>query len=103
MHTYEKLTFADATITLDHCGFIECEFRSCTLVYGGGPLQMVRNRLTGCNFVFTDAAERTIELLTKLGMLQPAAPCATVRSEFHGEQPFDRAVATPHDTAASAA
>jgi len=64
---FEKQTFTDQEIRLDGNEFVECQFKNCTVTYGGGPIP----KLAGCSFVdirlsFAEAALNTLAFMTIL-------------------------------------
>lgn len=59
-------TFEGATLHLDGHDWRNCTFRSCTLIYSGGPLQFRDNRLFACRHQLGDAASRTLAFLTMI-------------------------------------
>lgn len=59
--------FAHETIILDGMNFLDCEFRSCILVYRGGPLPTFDGSfIDQCEWRFEGAALRTIGLLQRM-------------------------------------
>lgn len=64
MVTTRSETFQEATVPLDGTGFVDCVFRACVLVYGGGESPTFDNcTFEQCTWEFRDAAERTAELI----------------------------------------
>ncbi len=64
MVNYSNNTFIGQKIKLDGDTYTGNTFRHCLLVYGGGPVKMVGNSLTGVRWEFVDAAARTIGLIS---------------------------------------
>jgi len=60
IHKNEK--FEGVTLVLDYHSFENCTIKKCTLVYGGGPCHLVGTTVGECNFVFRDAALRTVQI-----------------------------------------
>lgn len=60
-------TFRNARIDLHGKTFHNCSFEHCELVYDGDrPLTLKDNEFTDTTFVFTDAATRTLYLLSNI-------------------------------------
>ena len=60
-------TFADETVDLDDNAFFECILVRCTLVYkGSGTCSFASCNIHSPQFVFTDAAARTLDFMSKL-------------------------------------
>ena len=64
MARFEKNVFVGQRIQIDGHQFIGNTFENCVLVYGGGPLSLTGNRLENVRWEFTDAAARTVGLLS---------------------------------------
>jgi hypothetical protein len=64
MANYSNNLFVGQKIQLDGHTFTNNTFQNCVLVYGGGPLRMVGNSLTGVQWEFVDAAARTVGLIS---------------------------------------
>jgi len=63
----EGNTFVGNTIELDNGSYTHCDFRNCTLRYGGGPLRFTGNRLVDSHFLLVGAAARTAALMQNFG------------------------------------
>jgi hypothetical protein len=64
---FEQRSFQDSTEMLDGKQYKACEFRNCRLVYRGGPPPyLIQCHFAGCEWVFEDAAERTISFLVAM-------------------------------------
>jgi hypothetical protein len=65
MARHEDSTFTDTTVQLDGNSYVGCRFIRCEILYSGGALpgEFGDNVLEHCRFRFTDAAERTVQLL----------------------------------------
>ena len=60
-------SFANERVVLDGKHFEDCTFDTCTLVYGGGrPPNFVRCDFAAPRFVFEDAAQNTIQLMSAI-------------------------------------
>jgi len=60
-------TFAGERVVLDGKHFEDCDFDSCTLVYRGGvPPNFVRCDFAAPRFVFEDAAQNTVQLMSAI-------------------------------------
>ncbi|WP_263786228.1 DUF5067 domain-containing protein [Salinibacter grassmerensis] len=60
-------SFASERVVLDGKRFEDCTFDTCTLVYGGGsPPHFVRCDFAAPRFVFEDAAQNTIQLMSAI-------------------------------------
>jgi len=64
MANFTGNTFVGQKIQIDGHVFRNNVFQNCVLVYGGGPLSMVGNTLSGVRWEFVDAAARTIGLIS---------------------------------------
>ncbi|WP_158705156.1 hypothetical protein [Salinibacter altiplanensis] len=67
LESHHEKTFENETIVLDNKEFEECRFENCTLVYGGGHLQLVGNEIINCDIEFDDAAARSLHFLIAIG------------------------------------
>jgi hypothetical protein len=65
-------TFENTTVELDENCFVDCTFQDCVLEYRGGRLSFESCRITGCRYLFLDAALRTVEYLQALGLTTEA-------------------------------
>lgn len=72
---YEKRTFEGETIRLDGNTYSGCDFRRCTIAFGGGVVQMDGCSFDGCTWQVTDAALRTLQVL---GMLRQTPGLDTI-------------------------
>ena len=64
MATAEKQKYEDTTEGLDGNVYKACEFYRCRLVYRGGlPPAVSECRFTDCQWIFEDAADRTIAFM----------------------------------------
>lgn len=73
MATFEQRVFEGQTVVLDGETFQVCEFRNCRLVYkGAGIVTMDRCNIADCQFVFEDAALRTVMFMQGLYRSSPA-------------------------------
>jgi hypothetical protein len=69
--THTGQTLADTTVELDGNEFVDCTIERCTLVYRGGGLPSFRGgRVHDCTFSLQDAADRTVELLRSIKLVQ---------------------------------
>lgn len=60
-------SFSSERVVLDGKHFEDCTFETCTLVYGGGtPPNFVRCDFAAPRFVFEDAAQSTIQLMSAI-------------------------------------
>jgi hypothetical protein len=67
METITGRTFADQEVRLDGREFINCMFRNCLLIYGGGlPFFIGGNEVRECRFEFVGAAQNTLNVLRVL-------------------------------------
>jgi len=59
--------FAGERVVLDGKHFEDCRFDTCTLVYrGGAPPNFVRCDFATPRFVFEDAAQNTVQLMSAI-------------------------------------
>jgi hypothetical protein len=63
---YENRIFENETIALDGNDFIDCTFRNCRFVYGGGDFNIERIRFDSLELTVEGAAGRTVLLLRSL-------------------------------------
>jgi hypothetical protein len=60
-------TFSYEEVPVDFHAFIDCRFDHCTMLYSGrDTLRMERCMLEHVQWVFTDAAARTLRVLTEI-------------------------------------
>ncbi len=71
MTRHQNEMFAGVHFVLDNTVLIECVFTNCSLEYSGGDVYVQNCRGENCEFVWRDAAERTIKLLQGLGLFSP--------------------------------
>lgn len=60
---FARQSFNRQWITIDTARFHRCKFHQCTLVYGGGPLDLQENVFDDCELLVVGAARRTYALL----------------------------------------
>jgi len=83
MATFNKKTFSNETLNVDGNDYNQCTFRTCRLVYAGGPLPVFKDfNFDNCSFELKDAADRTIAFLNSVGQIQGGA--AMVKGLFRG-------------------
>lgn len=59
--------FASRQLAVDGKHFEDCEFDACTFVYSGGiPPNFVRCEFAAPHFVFKEAAQRTMQLMSAI-------------------------------------
>lgn len=63
---HEMALFESSTETIDGREFKACEFRNCQLIYHGGPVKMVQCHFVNCQWIFEEAAGRTVEFLRSM-------------------------------------
>ncbi len=64
---FEKSTFQNTSVMLDHVEFDQCTFRNCKLVYAAEGVASMRDcSMYDCTWEFTGPAERTIQFLAAL-------------------------------------
>jgi hypothetical protein len=64
MARFEGQKLIGETITLDGHGYVECEFVSCRLIYGGGEVPKLQHcNFACCQWQLDEAARRTIQFL----------------------------------------
>ena len=61
-------TYQSETVELDDTHFSDCEFIDCVLEYRGGLVTLQSCRLRNCNYLLTEAALRTAELMHALDL-----------------------------------
>jgi len=77
MTRHEKESFENQHVVLDGGVFIDCTFRNCSLEYSGGDTYVQNCHGENCQFVWRDAAQRTVILLQGFGLFAPTG--ATVK------------------------
>ena len=77
MTRHEKESFECQHIVLDGGVFIDCTFKNCSLEYSGGDTYVQNSHGENCQFVWRDAAQRTVNLLQGLGLMGPSAGTVT--------------------------
>lgn len=59
--------FTGAQIVVDGKHFEDCDFDTCTFVYRGGvPPNFIRCEFASPHFVFEEAAQRTVQLMSAI-------------------------------------
>lgn len=67
VHEFESQIFSDLRISLDFQSFHNCKFISCQMVYRGyGPVSLIGNSFSSCEWIFEDAASATLGFLSAL-------------------------------------
>jgi hypothetical protein len=61
-------------ISLDDHHFINCRYKNCTLVYGGGEYGLTNTKLENCQITLSGAAQRTATFLASIGALPQQLP-----------------------------
>lgn len=69
MTRHEKESFEGQHVVLDEGVFIDCTFKNCSLEYSGGDTYVQNCLGESCQFVWRDAAQRTVNLLQGLGLI----------------------------------
>lgn len=69
MTRHEKEIFENRHVALDEGVFIDCSFKNCSLEYSGGDTYVQNCQGDNCQFVWRDAAQRTVGLLQGLGLI----------------------------------
>ena len=69
MTRHEKESFEGKHVVLDDGVFIDCTFKNCSLEYSGGDTYVQNCRGEDCQFVWRDAAQRTVNMLQGLGLI----------------------------------
>jgi hypothetical protein len=60
-------SYASERVVIDETHFEDCSFETCTLVYRGGvPPNFVRCDFAAPRFVFEEAAQNTIQLMSAI-------------------------------------
>ena len=72
MTRHEKEAFEGKHVVLDEGVFIDCTFKNCSLEYSGGDTYVQNSHGENCQFVWRDAAQRTVSLLQGLGLIAQA-------------------------------
>lgn len=63
----EGATFAEQTVQLDGRRFVSCSFDGCSIVYAGGPAEVLACTFTDCVWRLEGRAANTVTLLGGLG------------------------------------
>ncbi|MDZ7706781.1 MAG: hypothetical protein U5J97_02590 [Trueperaceae bacterium] len=63
----EGATFAGQTVRLDDRRFVSCTFDGCSIVYAGGPTEVLGCTFTDCIWQLEGRAANTVTLLGGLG------------------------------------
>ncbi|HEY7099964.1 MAG TPA: hypothetical protein VH437_24790 [Terriglobales bacterium] len=66
--------YESAVVTLDNAAWTGCKFTGCIIRYGGGPLSLVNNHFSSCNFVYFDCAQRTVYFAQLMNQAQMGHP-----------------------------
>ena len=83
MASFSKKTFNNQTINLDGNEYSQCTFRTCRLVYAGGPLPTFKDfNFDNCSFELDGAADRTVAFLNSVAQIQGGA--SLLKSMFRG-------------------
>lgn len=67
---YEGRTLTQQTFKLEESWFVNCVLRECVIFYGGGSYDFENTTFDNCQWKFQDEAQRTVQLLTLIGVLR---------------------------------
>lgn len=70
LNKYENKTLSKAIFVLEECFFLNCVLSDCDVFYSGGDVDWVNLRFENCRWHFRGAAQKTMQLLTTIGMLK---------------------------------
>jgi hypothetical protein len=73
MNTYRNNKFLSGKIQIDNGSYKDCLFSNCTIIYGGGPVELTGNIIDGCRFEFTGAAAATLQFLQEIRRSSPTS------------------------------
>ena len=85
LHVVEGKTFEKENVVLDGYRYSRCVFSNCQIAYSGGWYYLDDCKVTGCGFLFSGAAHRTVQLLQGLCKNNPE-----VRSQLFPSWPLWR-------------
>lgn len=72
MAKHTATAFSNETIVIDGQSFLDCEFRSVTLIYEGGIVPQFRGcTLADCTWRFEAAADRSLQVLRIMHQIGP--------------------------------
>jgi hypothetical protein len=71
MQIVENQTDNGVVLTLDDKHFVNCRYKGCTLVYGGGDYALTNTIFENCPLTLNGPAQRTASLLANFGVLPP--------------------------------
>jgi hypothetical protein len=78
MTKYEGQKFTKGAFVMEDCFFVNCIFIDCDLFYSGGDAEWVNLKFENCRWHWRGPAEKTVRLLTGIGLLKgqptPALP-----------------------------
>ncbi|GBF05590.1 hypothetical protein DAERI_050099 [Deinococcus aerius] len=64
---FQNQVFENTRVDLDGNEYRNCTFRRCTVVYSGGQVPLISGcDFNGCEFGFSDAAERTLIFMNRM-------------------------------------
>jgi hypothetical protein len=67
MNKHVEQSFTDQAITIDGDEYIGCTFTRCQLIFTGGSIPLLTgNTFNGCQWIFDEAASRTIQFMSAL-------------------------------------
>lgn len=79
LHTKEQIK--GIAFRLEEHVLRDCQVIGCTVVYDGGPYELVNTSFHDCQWSFRESARNTFQLLQTLGMLKqeqtPTTPLST--------------------------
>jgi hypothetical protein len=67
---YEGQTFTKKVFQLEECWFVNCVLKECVIFYSGASFDLTNARFENCQWKFQNEAQRTIQLLTMIGLIK---------------------------------
>lgn len=74
MEIIENKTDTGIVVSLDDKHFVNCIYKNCTVIYGGGEYALTNTKFENCQISLQGAAQRTAGLLQNFGALKPMPP-----------------------------
>jgi hypothetical protein len=71
MQIVENEVVSSKTITIDEKHFVNCRYKNCTVLYGGGDFGWTNTYFENCQINLSGPAQKTANLLTFFGVLKP--------------------------------
>jgi hypothetical protein len=71
MQVVENESLSGKTIVIDEKHFVNCKYKNCIVLYGGGDFGWTNTTFENCQVTLSGSAQKTANLLTYFGVMKP--------------------------------